>query len=522
MKRGRAAASCIVIAVSDFTHLIDLASARLGGEAVATNDDFFAEKENLVKPEPAVFIPDKYTDRGKWMDGWESRRRRTPGHDWCIVKLGLPGVIHSFVVDTAFFKGNFPSHCSIDACGLEPGADATAPGVVWHPILPQRELAGDTKNAFTLQVPHDAPRRFTHVRLNIFPDGGVARLRVQGEVLPDWTRILAGGEDVDLAAAVNGGYVVDTSDRFFGEPRNMLMPYPAPNMGDGWETKRRRGPGHDWAVVRLGIPGVIRRVELNTAHYKGNYPDSASIEAAVVPDDSRGVSADSATRAIADWKAVLAGTKLQADHLHVFEGEVAPGVAATHVRLNIFPDGGVSRFRVFGSPSPAARRAMVLRQLNAMDDPEARALLADFCGAPSWVEAMNAARPFASAKGLLETASAALDRVDRDGWFEAFRHHPRIGERSAERAQSASAAQASTREQAGVADADRAALAQANREYEARFGHVFLVSASGKSAGDILRELRARMSNDPATELRVAADELKKIARLRLERLLGS
>ena len=507
--------------MSDFTHLIDLASARLGGEAIATNDDFFAEKENLVKPEPAIFIPDKYTDRGKWMDGWESRRRRTPGHDWCIVRLGLPGVIHSFVVDTSFFRGNYPSHCSIDGCGLPPGADGSAPEVFWHPILPKRELTGDTKNTFTLQVPHDAPRRFTHVRLNIFPDGGVARLRVLGEVLPDWTRILAAGEDVDLAAAVNGGYIVDTSDRFFGEPRNMLMPYPAPNMGDGWETKRRRGPGHDWAVVRLGIPGVIRRVELSTAHYKGNYPDSAAIDAAVVPDDSRGVSADTATRAIADWKTVLPDTKLQADHQHVFERELAHDVAASHVRLNIHPDGGVSRFRVFGAPSATGRRAMVLRQVNAMDDPEARALFADFCGAPAWVDAMRAARPFASAKSLLDAAEAAGARVDRDGWLEAFRHHPRIGERSAERAQSASAQQASEREQAGVADADRAALAQANRDYEARFGHVFLICASGKPAGEILRALRERMTNDPDTELRIAADEQKQITRLRLERLLA-
>src|SRR5262245_39909134 len=179
----------MVIAVSEFTHLVDLASARLGGQAVAANDEFFAEKENLLKPEAAVFIPDKYTDRGKWMDGWESRRRRTPGHDWCIVRLGHPGVIHTLIVDTSFFTGNFPSHCSVDACGLPSGADAAAPEVVWHSVLAKSELAGNTANVFVLPAPHGAPRRHTHVRLNIFPDGGVARLRVLGEVLPDWTRI---------------------------------------------------------------------------------------------------------------------------------------------------------------------------------------------------------------------------------------------------------------------------------------------------------------------------------------------
>jgi allantoicase len=527
--------------VSEFTHLIDLAAARLGGEAVAANDEFFAEKENLLKPEPAVFIPDKYTDRGKWMDGWETRRRRTPGHDWCIVKLGLPGIVHSVVVDTAFFRGNYPSHCWIDGCGLPPGADPTDESVVWHPILPRSELAGDTKNTFRLEKGtgpisgkshdgshlriEDVSNRCTHVRLNIFPDGGVARLRVLGDVLPDWTRILATGAELDLAAVVHGGYVVDTSDRFFGEPRNMLMPYAAANMGDGWETKRRRGPGHDWAVVHLGIAGVITRIDLDTAHFKGNYPDSASVEAAVMKEERGGVSADVTTRAIADWKTVLPQVKLQPDHLHQFDREVARDIPATHVRVNIHPDGGVSRLRVFGVPGAEARRRAVLRQLNAMDDPELRARLADFCGAPAWIDAVAAGRPYASAQALLDAADAAFARVDRDGWLEAFRHHPRIGERSAERAQSASASESSAQEQSAVdaaGAADRDALAQANREYEARFGHVFIVCASGKSAREMLDGLRARLPADPEAELHTAAGEQTKITRLRLERLLGA
>jgi allantoicase len=512
----------MVIAVSDFTHLIDLAAARLGGAALAANDEFFAEKENLVKPEAPVFIADRYTDRGKWMDGWETRRRRTPGHDWCILRLGLPGVIHTITVDTSFFTGNYPSHCWIDACGLPEGADATAASVVWTPVLRRSELAGNKANVFALPSAHQAPRRFTHVRLSIFPDGGVARLRVLGEALPDWTRILAAGGDIDLAAAVNGAHVVDASDKFYGEPRNMLMPYRAANMGDGWETKRRRGPGHDWAVVRLGIAGAIARVEIDTAHFQGNYPDSASVEAAAIAEDVHGVSADSAVRGMAAWKSVLADTKLQPDHCHAFAG-VAPGAAATHVRLNIFPDGGISRFRVFGAPSAEARRSAVLGQLNALDEPEARATLAGFCGAPIWIDRLAFARPYASAKALLQTSDEAFDHVDDEGWREAFRHHPRIGERAAEREPSASASEASGREQARVADAsaaDRDALAQANKEYEQRFGHVFLVSAAGKSAGEILQNLRARLSNDAATELGVAAGEAQKITRLRLERLL--
>jgi allantoicase len=506
--------------MSDFTHLIDLASARLGGEAVATNDDFFAPKENLVRPEPPVFIPEKYTDRGKWMDGWESRRRRSPGHDWCIVRLGLPGVIHSFVVDTAFFTGNYPSHCSIDGCGLPAGADATAAGVAWHPVLERSELAGDTKNSFPIQD----PRRFTHLRLNIFPDGGVARLHVMGEVLPDWTRILSTGADIDLVAAVNGGYVVDVSDRFFGDARNMLMPYPAPNMGDGWETKRRRGPGHDWAILRLGIQGAIRRIELSTAHYKGNFPDSASVEATVLKDESHGVSADVSTRAIAGWTTVLAQAKLQPDHLHVFERELTAGVDASHVRLNIFPDGGVSRFRVFGMPSADARRAAVLRQMNAMDAPGLRGALADFSGAPAWIDRMAAARPFATPDAIIAAADESARGVTDADWREAFRHHPRIGEQRAERIQSETARGLSSSEQAGVqraASADLAALVAANRAYEARFGYVFIVAAAGRTVPEILAMLEERMKNDAATELHVAAGEHQKITRQRLARLLG-
>ena len=510
--------------MSDFTHLIDLASARLGGQAVATNDDFFAEKENLVKPEPAVFIAGQYTDRGKWMDGWETRRRRTPGHDWCIVKLGLPGVIHSVVVDTAFFRGNFPSHCWIDGCGLPPGADPTDAAVTWHPVLGRSELAGDAKNAFTIP-PADGERRVTHVRLNIFPDGGVARLRVLGAVLPDWTRILATTDTpLDLAAVVHGGYVVDASDHFFGEPRNMLMPDKAENMGDGWETKRRRGPGHDWAVVHLGLPGILTHLDLDTTHFKGNYPDSVSIEAAVMEDSGGGVSADVSTRAIGHWKTVLPQVKLQPDHLHHFASEVARDIRATHVRVNIYPDGGVSRFRVFGVPDGAARRRAVLHQLNAMDEPEIRAALADFCAAPAWIERMAASRPFATPPDVLAASDAAANAAGPDDWREAFRHHPRIGERAAERPQSAAAQAQSAREQSAAEAASvegLAALAEGNRAYQDRFGHVFIVCASGKTAPEMLAMLRDRLKNDPDTELRVAADEQRKITRLRLERLLG-
>ena len=318
---------------STFTTLADLASARVGGRAIATNDDFFASRANLIKAEPAIFIPGKYTSRGKWMDGWESRRRRTPGHDWCIVKLGMRGIVRGVDVDTSFFTGNFPSHCSIDALDttrlLKP-ADYTAGGAPWTPLLPKTALRGDSQNL--LAVVHDKP--CTHLRLNIFPDGGVARLRAYGEVVVDWARVAPKGRVVDLAAIQHGGLVLTASDVHYGAKDNMIMPGRAANMADGWETKRRRGPGYDWAIVRLGAPGVIYKIEIDTNHFKGNFPDSASLE---------GQTADGS------WSEILPQTKLRAHHRHVFAKELRTVPAVSQVRLNIYPDGGVSRLRVYGT-----------------------------------------------------------------------------------------------------------------------------------------------------------------------------
>ena len=326
-----------------FTGLADLASARLGGRVLAANDDFFAPKGNLLKPEPAVFIPGKYTTRGKWMDGWETRRRRTPGHDWCVVALGMRGRIRGFDVDTSFFTGNFPSHCSIDAVdsarfrvnARTAGTDAAGP---WISILPETALTGNSHNFF--EVPD--PRPWTHLRLNIFPDGGVARLRAHGDVVVDWTRVAAGRRTVDLAAISNGGLVVAASDVHYGAKDNMLMPGRARNMGDGWETRRRRGPGHDWAIVRLGTTGRLSNIEIDTNHFKGNYPDQASIEGCRATAEELGT---------AEWFEILPQTRLQAHHRHFFTEELRHRGPISHVRLNIYPDGGISRFRVHGTPA---------------------------------------------------------------------------------------------------------------------------------------------------------------------------
>ena len=328
----------------DFTELIDLASERLGGAVLIANDDFFAPKENLLKSSEPIFIEGKYTDRGKWMDGWESRRRRTPGVDWCIIRLGLPGIIRGIVVDTSYFRGNYPEHCSLEGAtfyGLPTDAELTSETVQWIPLLPQVPLAGDSKNPF----PINYEERITHLRFKIYPDGGVARLRVHGEVTPDWDQLKRTGGQIDLAAAENGALVLSCSDMFFGHRHNLIMPGRAANMSDGWETKRRRGPGHDWTIIKLGRPGQIHRVEVDTSHFKGNFPESCLLESCTAdPGNSEAL-----TDLSNPWSTVLPRTKLQAHTRHFFDQELLDTGVVSHVRFSIFPDGGVSRLRIYGT-----------------------------------------------------------------------------------------------------------------------------------------------------------------------------
>jgi allantoicase len=324
-----------------FTAMADLASARVGGRAVAANDEFFAPKSNLSKAEPAIVIPGKFTPRGKWMDGWETRRRRTPGHDWCVVALGMRGIVRGINVDTSHFTGNYPSHCSleaIDSARTPPPPVCAAEGTPWITLVPASPLRGNGDNF----VPVGDHRPWTHVRLNIFPDGGVARLRVYGDVAVDWARVARRRRSIDLASITNGGLVIGASDMHFGAKDNVIMPGRATNMGDGWETRRRRGPGYDWAIVRLGTSAVVSKVEIDTNHFKGNYPESASLEGCLVPSSSLQALGS------AVWTEILPRTRLKPHHRHFFARELATAGPVSHVRLNIFPDGGISRLRVYG------------------------------------------------------------------------------------------------------------------------------------------------------------------------------
>jgi len=319
-----------------FTKLTDLAAERLGGKVCYATDDFFAEKENLIAATRGIFITDKYTERGKWMDGWESRRKRTPGHDWAVIELATSGKIKGFDIDTNFFLGNHPPHASIEATNLK-NVDNNIDweSVAWTQILPKSHLDAGSQNFYECQ----SDEIFTHLRLHIYPDGGVARLRVYGEVFKNWNNVSA-TEEIDLAAAINGGKAIACNDMFFSAMSNLIMPNRGVNMGDGWETKRNRTPNNrDWVIVKLAHKGNAARIVVDTCHFKGNYPDSCSIEFCVSESDDL---------AGAHWQTLLPQQKLSADHEHKFVNEILKENAATHVRLNIFPDGGVSRLRIFG------------------------------------------------------------------------------------------------------------------------------------------------------------------------------
>ncbi|MEO7924733.1 MAG: allantoicase [Chitinophagaceae bacterium] len=323
-----------------FTNLTDLAAERLGGKALLCSDDFFAEKENLLKPGRGIFIADKYTDRGKWMDGWESRRKRTPGHDWCIIQLATSGKIHGVDIDTNHFLGNHPPHASLEAANIPAGDNIDFDKIEWTEILPQSPLQPGSQNFYEIADTNI----YTHLKLHIYPDGGVARLKVYGEVFKDWTTVDA-SEIVNLAAATNGAKSILCNDMFFSHMDNLIMPGRGVNMGDGWETKRNRTAGNkDWVIVRLAHKGIIEKILIDTAHFKGNYPESCLVEGCTIQykEESK-IDSDQVL-----WTTILPQTKLGADHEHHFEDEIVNKGSFTHVRLLIFPDGGISRMRLWG------------------------------------------------------------------------------------------------------------------------------------------------------------------------------
>lgn len=324
---------------TDFSkHYVNLAQPRLGAKVSYATDDFFADKARLIKPEEAVFIPGKYDDNGKWMDGWESRRKRGVGHDHLVLRLGQPGIIHGVDIDTSHFTGNYPPAASIEACVS--GDDIPGDDAGWQEIVPSTSLSGDSHHL--IPVASDQP--WTHLKLHIYPDGGVARLRVYGQMYRDWSNTDK-TQTMDLAALENGGRPVVANNEHFGVLANILAPGKGINMGDGWETRRRREPGNDWAIIELGHPGTIEDILVDTAYFKGNYPSHISLQAAMVT----GGTDESIVVESQFWPELLEKSPLRADDEHPFRAvsDIGP---ISHVRINIFPDGGISRLRLIGKP----------------------------------------------------------------------------------------------------------------------------------------------------------------------------
>ncbi|NMG63601.1 allantoicase [Azoarcus indigens] len=316
---------------------VDLANPRIGARALHASDDFFAEVSRMLNPDPAVFIPGKYDDNGKWMDGWETRRKRTTGHDWCLLKLGRRGIIRGFDVDTSHFTGNYAPAVSIEATVSDSDDVATLKAARWTEILPSVSLGASAHHLFAIA----SQEAWTHLRVNIYPDGGIARLRVYGQPVgafdnPNLT--------YDLAAMENGGRAVAWNDSHYGSVSNLLLPDRGRDMGDGWETRRRREPGNDWCIVQLGAAGTLEKIEIDTAHFKGNYPDRCSIQGAFMA----GGTDQSAVTQSMFWPFILPEQPLSMDAIHTFVGEIAAHGPITHVRINVIPDGGLSRVRLWG------------------------------------------------------------------------------------------------------------------------------------------------------------------------------
>ncbi|XP_061785074.1 allantoicase isoform X1 [Nerophis lumbriciformis] len=367
-----------------FLNLNNLACESVGAKVVFATDEWFAPAANLLKREPPQFNTSAFTQFGKWMDGWETRRKRTPGHDWCLIQLGVPGLVYGVDVDTSYFTGNHPPHVSIQGACLEQEPNLSLEGdrtgmaasdsqlasaaklrsEAWPELVGMSELkpgySDCCHNYFLVHFTH----RVTHLRLNLYPDGGVARLRVFGVGQRDWLSVPS-NQDIDLLSMANGGVCLGFSNAHFGHPRNMIGMGSGCNMADGWETARRldrpkklqvdqRGilqlPGYEWAVFRLGHRGVIRAVEVDTAHFRGNFPDSCRVEVCTLTPEEEAQCLSSSWNS-GKWRILVPPQKLRPDDKHMFivDDMHSP---VTHIRLVITPDGGVSRVRLWGQVVP--------------------------------------------------------------------------------------------------------------------------------------------------------------------------
>lgn len=320
-------------------NLTNLASPKIGTKIIEVSDDFFGKASRMIDDKDPVFIEDKYDEHGKWMDGWESKRRRDGGNDWAIIELGSPGIISEVDIDTSFFTGNFPPFASIEGLYSDQKPNENSD---WIKILSKSSLKGDASNKFKVQT----KTKVNYIRLQIYPDGGVARFRLFGEVKLNWDLYNNNKNNlIELSSLKLGGSIVAYNNAHYGDVSALLSDGRGKTMGDGWETRRRREPGHDWIIIKLATQGLIKRIEIDTAHFKGNYPDQASVQ---VSNFDKGNDIEEVINDSENWKFILNKSKLQPDNIHNYEIDNKSTEGITHVRLNIYPDGGVSRFRIFG------------------------------------------------------------------------------------------------------------------------------------------------------------------------------
>lgn len=322
--------------------LVNLADISLGARVHMCSDEFFGDCERMLNPEPPKFVPGLYDKHGKWMDGWETRRRRDGGHDLCVIRLAFTGDISVIEVDTRYFTGNSPIGVMVEGALLSSESEPDE-NTIWYLLTNMTQIKGDDRVFITLNEVHSC----SHVRLHIYPDGGIARLRLFGTVC--LSKDITPGCELDLIALQNGGRVISWSDAHYGHPQNLLRPGKGKNMADGWETRRRREPGNDWCIISLGYSGTINRIEVDTEYFIGNFPASFSIQAAHIDDD---FVVDFIKTSSMFWEYLLPEQMLNADEVHFFEKEVVELGLVTHLRFNIIPDGGVSRLRAFGNMVP--------------------------------------------------------------------------------------------------------------------------------------------------------------------------
>jgi allantoicase len=316
--------------------LIDLAQSRLGTKVVYKTDEFFAAAKRIINPWPPVFKEGVFDQHGKWMDGWETRRKRTKGHDYLILKLGKPGRINKVDIDTSYFNGNQPSKISLEACFCK--KKIPNKNYKWFTILKKKTTNPNSHHFFNI----NNKSIFTHIKLNIYPDGGVARLRVYGSME---VKKKFGKKIINLTSVLNGATPIACNSEHFGRAENILAPGSGKNMGDGWETRRSRGKNFDWLIIKCATEGKISTIQIDTHHFKGNYPDKCSLQASFLKGK---IKSSSIVFKSKKWELLLNKVKLHAHKKHNFKNRLMKNKKINYIKINIFPDGGISRIRAFG------------------------------------------------------------------------------------------------------------------------------------------------------------------------------